>query len=1029
MVDNKLAATAATPRAKGRRGKWRWVLGVGLILVISAYFVLTSSFFLKGVVLPRVGRALHAEVTATELQFSPFSQVTIKGLKITPQGAARLLAVDLIRVRYHGPALLRGHLKIDEITIESPVVTLQQLADGTSNLDPLVDASDDNTHTPPAPTDRAAKPPTVYLKQLTIKNATLQHEMHARDGGTVRRTLSGLNLTAVDIRNDGAGRLEMAARLEIENAGATGHDTLAAALSGRFDFHLAPTLWPDNLTGSTALAVEKAGGNFAEAANLSAHLDCHVTPTEVKQLALQFLKGDTRLAQLEITGPFDAANREGRLKVQLAAVDRTVLNLAGAVAGLDFGSTVLNANSDLRIENGGDRLSASGQINLDRLQIIYKNQTTPTSALRCDYDLTWNQPSRSVLLNTLDVTGTQDAQPVFQATLTRPMGLAFGSATTALDDATLQLAVTNLNLADWRAFAADLAPAGVINANARVTAEKGASALRFHLETHVSHLAAKLDDLHLAGLDVQLVTQGQVAGMAQFQIDKLQLDLARQKQPVLTASVSGNFHTDTQDADLRASAQVAVPGLLEVFPQEGAEFSAGTLTLQTRLLQKSATQTVTGQLALAGLRGRYNGHLFDAFSSAVHWDLALRDHTLEIRQARLLLDPTERARNELHLAGNMDFSTSNAITGQLELTADTLDLTPYYDLVAGSSPDTSSPPSPAPAPDLAQNVEPAPVRLPFQNFTLATTIQRLYLREIDAQNLRVTARLTPHRLALQPVEFSLNNAPISAKADLDLGIPGYQYVVTCNASNVPVAPLANTFSPHYRDHAAGLLTARMDMQGAGLTGTSLRRALNASAHFSFTNANIQIAGPKLRAIITPIALVLGAPELLDSPLNYLNADLRAAAGQIEIPDFIAHSDAFIATTRGVVPIADVLSASPLNQNLEISLASRLAKNLRLANPATNNAYVALPAFARLSGTLGNPEVKTDKTVILALTAGSLSNVLGGKAGEVLGEVSALLGGKPTAADSANMHTNAPATNPPPADPVGDLLNLFRKPKN
>ena len=45
-------------------GKWIGIfLGVLLLLVIVAYFVGTSSAFVKGVILPKAGAALNAKIT------------------------------------------------------------------------------------------------------------------------------------------------------------------------------------------------------------------------------------------------------------------------------------------------------------------------------------------------------------------------------------------------------------------------------------------------------------------------------------------------------------------------------------------------------------------------------------------------------------------------------------------------------------------------------------------------------------------------------------------------------------------------------------------------------------------------------------------------------------------------------------------------------------------------------------------------------------------------------------------------------
>jgi len=410
-------------------------------------------------------------------------------------------------------------------------------------------------------------------------------------------------------------------------------------------------------------------------------------------------------------------------------------------------------------------------------------------------------------------------------------------------------------------------------------------------------------------------------------------------------------------------------------------------------------------------------------------DAGVAKNVAQIRQFQLTLSPTERARNELGLTGTVDFSKTNAITGNLKFAADSFDVTRYYDLF-GPKPkpsETTATPTTTATAAPAENKEPEPVNLPFSNFTFDATVGRFYLREIDAQNLLLAAKLDGSRVLINPAQLTLNGAPVSMTADLDLGVAGFKYDVTFSANGIPVEPLANSFSPAYRGQANGVLIASAKLKGAGVTGTNLKRSLTGNVDLSFTNANIQIVGPKAKKIVSPIAFVLGAPELLNSPLNYVNASIHAGNGNIEIPTFIAHSDAFMAQSQGVIPIADVLNDSPLNQDIEVSLARGLANKLRFTDVPTNVAYMKLPTFVHLKGTLGNPDPKTDKTKIIALTAAGIGGAVGGKAGGILEGVGSLLGAKPAPAQAPET-SNAPPSDVQQPNPVNDILNLFKKPK-
>src|ERR1017187_2392845 len=114
-----------------------WVAGVLVILTLVAYPVVTSSTFIKGVILPRVSAAIHADVTVTDISVHPFSKITVRGLKVQAKGQEPVITAPEVRASYSLWSILRGNLRISEIALVSPTVSLVENPDGSSNLDAL----------------------------------------------------------------------------------------------------------------------------------------------------------------------------------------------------------------------------------------------------------------------------------------------------------------------------------------------------------------------------------------------------------------------------------------------------------------------------------------------------------------------------------------------------------------------------------------------------------------------------------------------------------------------------------------------------------------------------------------------------------------------------------------------------------------------------------------------------------------------------------------------------------------------------
>jgi hypothetical protein len=316
------------------------------------------------------------------------------------------------------------------------------------------------------------------------------------------------------------------------------------------------------------------------------------------------------------------------------------------------------------------------------------------------------------------------------------------------------------------------------------------------------------------------------------------------------------------------------------------------------------------------------------------------------------------------------------------------------------------------------------VNLPLQ-FAFEANVGQFYLREIAITNLQTTAKVDGGKINLDPCRLTLNGAPVNASADLNLLIKGFTYTVTLAMDKVPLEPIANTFSPESHGQYQGIILANAQIKGAGITDASLRKNLSAQIGFTFTNANIQLASPKTKKLIVPIATLLRVPEITQSPINWLDARVEVAGGNLKLSQCTLESEAFEARTQGNIPLAEVLTNSPLNLPVEFALRRSLAEKASLvpSNTPTNARYAMLPKFVTIKGTIGEPKTDLNELALAGVLLKSGAGVaeklgvnVGGKTGDTLKNVGDLLTGQKTANTNASK-TNAPKLNP---------LDLFKK---
>src|SRR5207302_4537532 len=103
--------------------------------------------------------------------------------------------------------------------------------------------------------------------------------------------------------------------------------------------------------------------------------------------------------------------------------------------------------------------------------------------------------------------------------------------------------------------------------------------------------------------------------------------------------------------------------------------------------------------------------------------------------------------------------------------------------------------------------------------------------------------------------------------EVNLGVSDWQYELALNTGAIPLEPLLSTFAVEKNREIHGNVIANGKIKGVGVSGTNFQRSLTGQAVLLLTNANVQISSPKMRgAVLMPIAAILGAPELLSSPV-------------------------------------------------------------------------------------------------------------------------------------------------------------------
>lgn len=1076
------------------RRKWlKWVAGIPLLLVV-AYFVVTSGWFVRSVILPSAGDSLGATITAESVSLSPWTSLRAEGVRVVPKGAEPLLEVGALQARYSLWSILWGTVVVDELLVERPVVTVSAKKGDASNLDAWLKALPKST-----PSKRASRPPALAIRNVSLKGGELRFDREDGLGMRFRAAVTGLDVSLDQLVSSQPIRTKLGASLEVESKGGVGDAKASGRMEGEVVTVLNGELGLAGVAGRIAWTLPEAAGAMQGLKGLGAILDVSMGSASLTNASLAFSQDGKPLGKVTVKGQVRLADSEARLAYEVQGLSTRVLAVAGAAAGMDLGDAVATASGRLDLLERGKLLATDGRLRVVGLSMGTARGRTPPVDIEVQHRASINEGARSMLLDQLDVNVAQAGVPLLAASLDNSLNVSWDKTAPGFREATYTIKVAGLALQQWASVLPLDAPQGVVDLTAKLGFDDAGRSCALSLDLSVKSLGATLGGRSYRNVGMTAKANARLVDFERFNVETLDVTLNASGKPVATIHGVADGQVSSKRFGLQCDLDVPIKPALALHPLDGISITNGHLraglmmSLRSGLEQFEGDLTlaladVTGsvanvklanyqasvaatvgrtgssvairKLSIAGQTGVDPGGTVDCVGSydiaaqsgeanlkligvnesmvrpfvaqaiapnrlvslsldmdvratlskegkaaasgtaslgrvvmshpdgripevplglSVDFDASSDGKVTELRRVNLALEPTDRAANRIEVSALLDLGTNSPQPSRVSIKSTALDMTPMYDRLSSAT----NAVQPAPS-----SGEPPPVSLPFRQLTAELNIPRLFLHEIDVSDIRAKAAVQDNVATLDELALRINEAPVQAKAKVDLRRPGYDYAASLSTAPIPIAPILNSLFPAMRQLARGSVLASADVRGAGVTGLSLKKSLAGHVEFRATNAEVRLPDEpiKLPALLTryipllpptihPAAILslIGKSSAMAEPFRVMEARANMGDGVIQIANARFMSAAMGLQAGGDVRIADILDQSTLN--LPISLAF-----------ASGGSLPSLRTVGTVVGSIEKPSFKPD---VLGLTAvaGSLTlpgvGNLGTKASDAL----------------------------------------------
>jgi len=663
-MDNIISKTENAGHASQGRKKFKIaVISACAVIILLGfiYFFLTSSFFIKAVILPKVSKAINAEVYATHVTVHPFSEVVISGLKISGANSTLLQAGGL-KIKYNLLKILRGVVAIDEIELTTPVFDLQINADKSSNIDPVLKSLMSAQSKEPTAQKRE-KTQELLIKRIVLTNANFTLKEFDQAGISQQIFISSLNLTATTIGNGVKGEVQLSSGFDYKSAG-NSTNMVTSGISGNISSKCSFTLGNDfnllNISADAEVEIKDAFGLYSESKGYRGIVKSIVSSTNL-EFQLSFVDFHNKPSgQILVSGPFSFQTKEGNLNVLVTNIDHTLLNFVNSGNKFDFQNTEADAIIDLKISNNASLIALESDFRVKNVVLLSQSGSSLPLDSSANLDFIFDLTKRNIKVNKFRLDVIQGTNSSINAVIEKPVNIAWSTNYTDLPDSIFSVSITNLNLADFSSLAGDFITRGILNAKSKISIVDSGNTLGISSSLSINDLMISTGTNILRVPSLSAESNMKISKYSNIEITNLSITASSNNVDLAYANIAGNYDITSQAGTLNSDLSAD----LQLFPiaisSNLFSINSGKLKANFKInLSGTNNIDVLSKCEITNLNAKFNDIILPDYSIIIDSNISHRTNSVKIQKLNLTFGKQRDLSDNIKITGLYDINKSS----------------------------------------------------------------------------------------------------------------------------------------------------------------------------------------------------------------------------------------------------------------------------------------------------------------------------------------------------------------------------------